>query len=137
MSDTPTAAPPPWHRAAIAKFFALKSEAAALRGALDAEHNRLLDIRRARRAAETYLQGLRETIAWAPPLQGRQADRDRTHQHVKETEDELERMTMLEEEVQASRDQVFAALGARSGLLNSAGALMVRLRLLSYEETWS
>lgn len=131
---TPTAALPPWHRAALAKFYGLQAEAAGLRGSMREADDRLATIRRDRRIAENYLEKLRETISWAPVLQGRQMDRDITHAHVAETEAELERLALLEDEAQQARDRIAASVSAMSPVLNGASKMMVALKLITREE---
>ena len=130
----PTAAPPPWHRAALAKFYQLQSEAAGLRGSMIGADDRLATIRADRRAAESRLQKLREALYHLPVMPGRQADADRTQERIAESEHELDRLAMLEGEATEARDHIAAAIGALTPLLNAAGAMMVRLRLVTREE---
>ncbi len=123
----------PWHRAAVGKFYALQSEASGVRAQMSAAHASLAALRLDRRRAEDYQAKLQETIAWHPVPHGRQADRDNTHRHLAEIEAEIERLDMLAEEAQTSRNQIAASLDRITPLLNAAITLMLKLKLITRE----
>jgi chromosome segregation ATPase len=125
----------PWHSGALQKFYALSAQAAGLRSPLSASRDRHNDLRRSIADLEAERDALTDTIASAPVLSGRDADRHRTHDRVAEIDGDLLRLQSALSEMLRSIGELDARRHRLEPLLNACGALLLKLRLLRPEES--
>lgn len=124
----------PWHAAALQKFYALNGQSAGLRSANAAANEQLAHLRAKISEVNAERDALLDTIATAPILHGRQADRDRTHDRVTELDADLERLRAVLAEATAAHNAIRARQDRLHPLLNNCANVLVKLRLLRREE---
>lgn len=134
MTTRPTASPPPWHAAALSKYYAIDAQVSGLRSGVNDANGRLGALSRAIAAAENERGQLNEHLSAAPVIRGQEAARHRGIDRAKELSVEIERLQAVRAEAISTRDALAARLARLGPLADRCARLLVDLKLLNRQE---
>jgi hypothetical protein len=123
-----------WQHAAVGKFFDLSTRAAGQRADLTAKLARRAELVHGLADLERKLDDIEQHISAAPVLHGREADRNRTIDHVATIRDDIARRKALLAGATAAVGAAIARNDRLAPLVGGCAMLLHRLGFLTREE---